>query len=543
MNDDRLQILLEKYRVGTLTEEDRSEFERTLLSSPQAREAFWEHARFHALLARWGQEEWGRKLATAPADAEAESSSDGPSPTAAPPAERSPRFIRIGWLPWLVAAAACIALVVMLSRYRNHWEPVGPIASTGMPPTTIPAGVAVVAASVDVKWANAASGRAVGSVLQASSLKLDSGTVQIEFYSGARLIIQGPAEVQLVSEMEAFCRNGRVTAYVPTPARGFRVAAPGFAVVDLGTEFGMNVPLKGPPEVHVFTGAVTLSRSKATTVTVTLFAGEAARVETESLKPMAASRSGFIEERELARLVSSDSLRRKETWQNAAATLSRDPATLLHFTFDGESDGGRTLTNRAVGARSVAGSMVGCGWVSGRWNGGRAIEFKGPGDRIRIDVPGRFTAVTLLAWLRIDALPSAYDALLAPDGLAPGTLRWGLSGHGELRLGIARESGKPEPNWEVVITPPVVTTDRLGKWVMIATAFDGKTLSHYMNGQIVKTGAAYSPVPLVIGPAEVGNWRGETPRFLKGRMDELAILSRAMTAQEIKALYDAGVGQ
>ena len=44
----------------------------------------------------------------------------------------------------------------------------------------------------------------------------------------------------------------------------------------------------------------------------------------------------------------------------------------------------------------------------------------------------------------------------------------------------------------------------------------------------------------MIGPAEVGNWRGPWPRYLQGRMDELAILSRAMTPEEIKTQYDAG---
>jgi len=68
-------------------------------------------------------------------------------------------------------------------------------------------------------------------------------------------------------------------------------------------------------------------------------------------------------------------------------------------------------------------------------------------------------------------------------------------------------------------------------------------LRHFVDGQVVKTGDAFSPAPLVIGRAEVGNWRGETPRFLQGRMDELAIVSRAMTTPEVKALYDAGVPQ
>ena len=532
---DRLHILLDRYRAGALSEEDRAELERALLSSPQARQAFWEHARFHALLARWGQEEWGRRMAIAPA---------GPTGGGGGGvADRPRRPARAGWRPWWAAVAAGIALVVVLivlGRGRRPGVPDGSVAGTDPSPATAPAGIAVLGSAVDAQWGDAAAGRAVGSVLPAGTLRLESGAVQVEFYSGARLVIQGPAEVRLISEMEAFCQSGRLTAYVPAPARGFKVTAPGVVVVDLGTEFGLTVPAAGAPEVHVFTGAVDVRRAAGAAAAVRLAAGEGARVEPGSITPMAASRRGFLDERELARLVGKDSERRKEVWQRAAAALGRDAATLLHFAFDGDPDGGRTLTNRAAGAAGAVGSVVGCGWADGRWAGARAVEFRSAGDRIRIDVPGQFRAVTLLAWVRVDALPNAYHALLAPDGQAPGTLRWGMSRHGELRLGIARESGKPEANWEVVISPPVITPERVGRWMMVAVTFDGKVLRHFVDGQVVKVGEAFSPAPLVIGPAEVGNGRGEWPKFVQGRVDEFAILSRALSIEEVAALYNAG---
>jgi len=184
--------------------------------------------------------------------------------------------------------------------------------------------------------------------------------------------------------------------------------------------------------------------------------------------------------------------------------------------------------------------VVGCAVAEGRWPLLRAVEFRGPGDRLRLEVGEAFEAVTLLAWVRFDTLPNTYHALLAPDSLAEGTLRWGLTGDGELRLGIARKSGKTEPNWEVIMTPPVMTPDRLGRWVLLASTFDGKMIHHYVDGKLVKAGDAYTPVPVSIGAAEIGNWRGPTPRFFSGRMDELAILSRAMSASELVALYQAG---
>lgn len=537
MTNDRLHFLLEKYRAAALTEEERSDLERMLLSSPQARQAFWENACFHALLARWGQEEWGRRMAVSPTAA---SDTSGRGDTSVvPQAREGPgRSLSKRWFAWAAVLAASLAVVVTISVHR---QPAGDPASTDRP-TAIPSGIAVLGASVDARWADACRAPASGSVLQTGPLGLESGAIQIEFFSGARLIIEGPAEVDLVSEMEAFCQSGRIRAYVPSPARGFKIEAPGITVVDLGTEFALNVSPNGPAEVHVFSGAVQLGRPSGVEAVVTLSAGEAARVEAEAIQPMPASREGFLDELELTRMATRESQQRRQTWQSAAATLSQDPATLLHLTFQGETDWGRTVANRAAGSAlaSSTASIVGCGWADGRWPGSRAIEFKSPGDRLRLDVPGSFTEVTLLAWIRIDALPNNYHALLAPDGLAPGTLRWGLSRGGELRLGIARQSSSPEPNWEVVIGPESITPDRLGQWVMLATTFDGATLRHFVDGQIVKTGRAYSPAPLVIGPTEVGNWRGDMPRFLLGRVDEFAILSRAATPEDIQALYESG---
>ncbi|MGV3754729.1 MAG: hypothetical protein ACO1QS_05060, partial [Verrucomicrobiota bacterium] len=65
MDKQRLEKLLDRFVDGALTPEEKSELELMLLSSPQAREVFWGHARFNALVRRFGEEEWGRKLAGA----------------------------------------------------------------------------------------------------------------------------------------------------------------------------------------------------------------------------------------------------------------------------------------------------------------------------------------------------------------------------------------------------------------------------------------------------------------------------------------------
>jgi len=91
-----------------------------------------------------------------------------------------------------------------------------------------------------------------------------------------------------------------------------------------------------------------------------------------------------------------------------------------------------------------------------------------------------------------------------------------------------------------VNSAPFVTPDRFGQWLLLATTFDGTTIRHYGNGQLIGSGASFTPPELHIGTAELGNWRGGTQRHLAAAMDEFAILSRAMGAEEIRAVYQAG---
>ena len=52
----------------------------------------------------------------------------------------------------------------------------------------------------------------------------------------------------------AHCRRGRLRTHVPRGAEGFVVTTPGSAVVDLGTEFGLNVTDDGKAHLMVFKG-------------------------------------------------------------------------------------------------------------------------------------------------------------------------------------------------------------------------------------------------------------------------------------------------
>jgi hypothetical protein len=66
--------------------------------------------------------------------------------------------------------------------------------------------------------------------------------------------VEGPADLDLVSIDRVFCRVGKLRTRVPKGAEGLVISSPSSAVLDLGTEFGLNVEAGGRARVKVFEG-------------------------------------------------------------------------------------------------------------------------------------------------------------------------------------------------------------------------------------------------------------------------------------------------
>ncbi len=85
-------------------------------------------------------------------------------------------------------------------------------------------------------------------------LVLRSGRMTLGLLSGVTLTAEGPADLELLSIDRVHCRRGKLRTRVPRGAEGFIVTTPGSAVVDLGTEFGLNVAADGKAHLMVFKG-------------------------------------------------------------------------------------------------------------------------------------------------------------------------------------------------------------------------------------------------------------------------------------------------
>jgi hypothetical protein len=87
-------------------------------------------------------------------------------------------------------------------------------------------------------------------------IRLVSGQVDIEFFSGAAVTVTGPASFGINSAMRGFLEHGHIAVHCPEQAKGFTIGAPGVAIVDLGTRFTVSKAKGGSAMVAVQEGRV-----------------------------------------------------------------------------------------------------------------------------------------------------------------------------------------------------------------------------------------------------------------------------------------------
>ena len=461
----------------------------------------------------------------------------------------------------LAAAAVLLATVLLWPRAGREATKPESFAGDGQPSVrvTSKAPVAVLKRALDVVWENPATAPSTGQMLGGGWLRLRSGTAQVEFLSGAWLLVVGPAELRLDAPDAAFLQRGKASAHVPGVAHGFTLSSPEMKVVDLGTAFGIDISPGRAPEVHVFDGAVSVTRAKDPARL--LESGQALRLERDGFHAMAARPGDFPSGEELAHRTDTLAQQRTEEWREAMQQLATDPAALACFTFEDERSWSRTVTNHALQATTDStAALIGAGWTGGRWMGKSGIEFRSQGDRLRFAIPGQHPQLTMMAWVRVDSLPNDYNALLMPTRYGAGVLHWTLERGGELRLAMLNQAGRElrMEGWDGPVSASAIGDMDFGRWVYLAVTYDAATgrVFHYRDGRKVGEGIFKHHLPAVLDELQFGNWGADASdpsaawikgqkqntrlRNFVGRLDELNILSRALAPEEIARLYEIG---
>ena len=264
MSDDHrsLAVLIQEMLDGALDDDQRADLLKRVESDDAARKLYLDqiatHTALQAVLADCHPQRVGVPNAVA-----AESSSAS--------------ALKSGLLA--VAAIASTAAAIMLlggviAWLRSQNSPV--VQSVDTPH------VAVVAQSVGAYDSDDVAIRS-GQQVMSGQLSLDRGLVRLDFVSGASVVIDGPAKIEVVDAMRVVLLRGVVTATIPESAIGFVVDTETANVVDPGTAFGVSVRDDGTTDVCVFEGEVSVNKMDSPSSQPTLVReGQAVRASEQS---------------------------------------------------------------------------------------------------------------------------------------------------------------------------------------------------------------------------------------------------------------------
>ncbi|MEO2044955.1 MAG: FecR domain-containing protein [Pirellulales bacterium] len=195
------------------------------------------------------------------------------------PAPSLTRFIKSSTNTIIVLAlAACVVVAAGWTLFWSDWQqqddsPV--IAELEQAEL-----VGRIVSLANVQWAeDATEFREWSRFAVGEAIRIEAGVVELMLENSTEIVLEGPADFQLMSPDKAMLNHGKLVARCGPEAVGFEVDSPDVKIVDQGTEFGVSVKQGMHTDVVVYDGKVDLSsRAGVTPLERRLTAGEALHV-------------------------------------------------------------------------------------------------------------------------------------------------------------------------------------------------------------------------------------------------------------------------
>jgi len=469
-------------------------------------------------------------------------------------------------LPAAIGLAAAILVMVggVAFWFGQQQDGTAHLANSGdptEPKETRIAGHATLRRSVDLQWPKGGSEYRDGDVLPNGRFQFEEGVAEIDFFCGATLIVEGPAALNIESDWLVEVASGRLRANVPPAARGFIVKAAGSEIVDLGTEFALEVKSENA-RVEVIDGEVEIRGGQHDGNH--LLTGQRQWLKGTDM-PESVDGLSTLDDLNLRR--ENAASERFAAWQAHSQELRQDERLIAYFPIAATS-ADRVVRNDAGTGKGLDGKLVGpVEHAAGRFGPkSSGLKFGRPGSRVRTRIDGKFQAFTFACWVRIDSLEHVYNALFMSDGYETGELHWQIRDDGRLMFSVMVDDTQSVQTFSeleqrevetaglarVYYSEPIWDISKSGQWFHVAAVYDPATrrVVQYANGKQVGSQEIIDKFyidTLQIGAAEIGNWGQpfrKTPWFsvrnLNGTIDELAIFDAAFTSEEISTLFQNG---
>ncbi|QIF00274.1 LamG-like jellyroll fold domain-containing protein [Roseimicrobium sp. ORNL1] len=446
-------------------------------------------------------------------------------------AEKARRWLWQKHLRWVAAAAAVVLMLAGGAWWLDH----------------VHTPAATLSRSEGILWSGESSSLKTSDLAKNTRLRAEAGLVELAFGSGARMVLEGPFDVELKDEMHAYLHQGRLSVRCPPSAHGFSVETTEGSAVDRGTEFCVHMIQGAAMEVHVLAGVVDVTARQVGTTTK-LFDNEGLRVHGASVERIDADANTFV--------------------TAMPVSAGRVPG-YIHWSFDDISGGIAPNKGKELGVDGQArldllaypdkAPTAGKGPQSIEGVSGKALSFDGKGVYAESPFPGigGNASRTVALWVRVPKelnKDSWTGHGIISWGSLTGATAWQLSANtistegpvGRLRLGTY-DNGRI-----------IGTTDlRDNQWHHIAVVMYGGSRATiatnvmlYVDGKPeIVTRETRTEINTDVLNAGHGVWLGRNvafpdpvrkgdpgPRFFKGDLDEVFVFDAALSHQEVNTL-------
>ncbi|MCC9606121.1 FecR domain-containing protein [Blastopirellula sp. JC732] len=385
-----------------------------------------------------------------------------------------------------------------------------------------------------------------GDLLRSGRYQLSEGFAEIVFNNNVEVLVESPAEFDIVSDMKLVMHRGRISTIVSPEGEGFKVETPSIELTDFGTEFAVEVSPDRTSEVHVFSGEVKVTPKLAYEgmERLQLVTNQATRVRQMSGIPEGID---IDRDRFLRRL--------NETTQQDIGyeqrMLALKPAQFFQMAPTAD---GVTLADH--GSRKSDGILLKEGMDQPPFKPGRvgsSLYLGGPGTLAYAKVPhyqpSETGTISVCAWVKAESRPHwaaiakhwaiEFDEQDQPSGLG-GQFHFGLHEYGGGLEVQVRDQNKNVVKLREAEPLP------LGQWQHVAFVVDGQQVRLYRNGAEVASAkcdglATDGPEAMGIGAKLSPDCTQpdlRNPGYWHGRIDELAIFDRALTPAELTELSE-----
>ncbi len=450
---------------------------------------------------------------------------------------------RIGWIA-IVATAAIAVITALVLR--------GPFT---------PSSNNILLSSIHARWA---SGHQIvsGQRVPDDGVNLLHGLVEVRMQSGALVVVHGPARLHFPSPRQIRLAHGNIVVRVPHTIAGFTVKTKSANIVDLGTEFGVAVTSRKPTSAEVFKGHVAVhcaGAAKSGQSLRILHQGQAVRINRHTIQTAAFNPLRFVRPAAFAECIwaaakagTSSANQGYIRWKASSFAISHMSGLKCYYTFTPDPAQPNTLLNESTATFGRYNGRLGNPgvpnssptWRPGRWPAKSALQFSlthHTAVHMRVGphfVPRR--AITIFVWLKPEDLAHT-DHII--NQIKPEDPRFNLCW-----LGSQEKPYTPNAiyfDWGTGRVISATVLPKISEWTFLAvTARPDRSVRFYVDGKL----ASVRPCPpapkpqsmqLLIGAPGLLN-SGTRSLFMIGRIGELGIFNRVLSAPEIRAMYRSG---